>query len=114
MPHTAKYFHPPGLPFGACSYWYTTKTQWLTTLFPWPDGAASTPAARCRSGSPAREALFDWGTGVPEPAPLGSGHYIPPMLIGPNLTSQSAFNVSHAVIGVRGRDGLRRPRQAEL
>jgi hypothetical protein len=31
-----------------------------------------------------------------------NGNYIPPMMIGPNLTSQSAFNVPHALIGVRG------------
>jgi len=31
-----------------------------------------------------------------------AGGYIPPKLIGPNLTSQSAFNVSRARIGVRG------------
>ncbi len=30
------------------------------------------------------------------------GTYIPPKLIGPNLTSQSAFNVNRARIGVRG------------
>ncbi len=32
----------------------------------------------------------------------GAGGYIPPKLIGPNLTSQSAFNVNRARIGVRG------------
>lgn len=31
-----------------------------------------------------------------------TGQYIPPMLIGPDLTSQSAFNVNRARIGVRG------------
>jgi hypothetical protein len=30
------------------------------------------------------------------------GRYIPPKLIGPNLDSQSAFNVNRARIGVRG------------
>ena len=32
----------------------------------------------------------------------GTGGYIPPKLIGPNLDSQSAFNVNRARIGVRG------------
>ncbi len=35
-------------------------------------------------------------------APNSSGAYIPPKLIGPNLTSQEAFNVNRARIGVRG------------
>jgi hypothetical protein len=34
--------------------------------------------------------------------PNGAGGYIPPKLIGPNLDSQSAFNVNRARIGVRG------------
>jgi hypothetical protein len=34
--------------------------------------------------------------------PNGAGGYIPPKLIGPNLESQSAFNVNRARIGVRG------------
>lgn len=34
--------------------------------------------------------------------PNGAGGYIPPKLVGPNLTSQSAFNVNRARIGVRG------------
>jgi hypothetical protein len=34
--------------------------------------------------------------------PNSSGGYIPPKLIGPELTSQSAFNVNRARIGVRG------------
>lgn len=34
--------------------------------------------------------------------PPCTGQYIPPDLIGPNLTSQSAFNVNRARIGVRG------------
>jgi hypothetical protein len=34
--------------------------------------------------------------------PNAAGGYIPPMLIGPNLESQSAFNVNRARIGVRG------------
>ena len=34
--------------------------------------------------------------------PNPAGGYIPPKLIGPNLDSQSAFNVNRARIGVRG------------
>ncbi|MEZ5542892.1 MAG: hypothetical protein R3F42_12745 [Pseudomonadota bacterium] len=34
--------------------------------------------------------------------PNAAGAYIPPKLIGPNLDSQSAFNVNRARIGVRG------------
>jgi len=34
--------------------------------------------------------------------PNATGGYIPPKLIGPNLDSQSAFNVNRARIGVRG------------
>jgi hypothetical protein len=34
--------------------------------------------------------------------PNGAGGYIPPKLIGPNLTSQSAFNVNRARLGARG------------
>ena len=37
----------------------------------------------------------------PRPADLGGG-FIPPKLIGPNLDTQSAFNVNRARIGVRG------------
>ena len=34
--------------------------------------------------------------------PNGAGGFIPPKLIGPNLDSQSSFNVNRARIGVRG------------
>ena len=34
--------------------------------------------------------------------PNGAGGFIPPKLIGPNLQTQSAFNVNRARIGVRG------------
>jgi len=34
--------------------------------------------------------------------PNGAGGYIPPKLVGPNLDSQSSFNVNRARIGVRG------------
>jgi len=34
--------------------------------------------------------------------PNGAGTYVPPKLIGPDLTSQSAFNINRARIGVRG------------
>jgi len=34
--------------------------------------------------------------------PNSSGGYIPPKTIGPNLTTQSSFNVNRARIGVRG------------
>lgn len=36
--------------------------------------------------------------------PDATGGYIPPKLIGPNLTSQSTFNVDRARIGVRGQN----------
>ena len=38
----------------------------------------------------------------PSYAPNPAGGYIPPKLIGPNLDTQSAFNVNRARIGVRG------------
>ncbi len=34
--------------------------------------------------------------------PNANGQYVPPKLVGPNLTSQEAFNVNRARIGVRG------------
>ena len=36
--------------------------------------------------------------------PDASGGYIPPKLIGPDLTSQSSFNINRARIGVRGQN----------
>lgn len=35
-------------------------------------------------------------------SPNASGQYVPPKLLGPNLNSQSGFNISRARIGVRG------------
>ena len=45
------------------------------------------------------QAQYQKDTSDPNPT---SGGYIPPTLIGPNLESQSQFNVNRARIGVRG------------
>ena len=44
------------------------------------------------------QAQYQYDTSDPNTA----GEYVPPKLIGPNLTSQSAFNVNRARLGARG------------
>ena len=48
------------------------------------------------------QAQYQYDDSDPSYVPNTAGGYIPPKLIGPNLDSQSGFNVNRARIGVRG------------
>ena len=52
------------------------------------------------------QAQYEADTSTPCPAGTAqcTSGYVPPKLIGPNLTSQSSFNISRARVGVRGQN----------